>query len=179
MGICRDVGCGPRLRVGGMPWPAVRTAALLAWQRVRGRHLLTGTSWEVLEQITRLQWVHAANSDLGGAWAVPSELWLAGRVSMGREAVSDAVCVLAAHGLLVKVRRRPVHGRWQTNLYRLSTTIAAFLIRSLRRRAVPAGVVSPILPRGELSEAMVSHGKGGLALGGIVGRWMERGGALV
>lgn len=175
MGGYGGSGSGSRLGLHLIPWPVVRTAALRAWQRTRGGHLLTGTSWEVLELVTRLQWVHCVRSSGGSAYAVPSERWLGGRLSLCRETMSDAVCVLEAHGLLCVTRRRPVHGRWQTNLYRVSGLLAATLIGSLRRGRGGRPVVSPMPPQGALSETVLSHAREAGAVGVLMARWLARG----
>jgi hypothetical protein len=175
MGRASGSGSARGLSVHLVPWPVVRTAALRAWQGVRARHLLTGTSWEVLEMITRLQWVRCVQSSGRSLYAVPSERWLGGRLSLCRETMSDAVCVLEAHGLLSVTRRRPVHGRWQTNLYRLSGRLAATLIGSLRRGRGGRPVLSPSSPKGALSETAMSHAAESGALGSLMARWLARG----
>lgn len=170
-----QVGIRNRLQAHLVPWPAVRTAALQAWQRVRARHLLTGTSWEVLELITRVMWVQAVRSPSHALYCTPGERWMAERLSMGREAMSDAVCCLEAHGLLCVTRRRPIRGSWQTNLYRLSGHLAATLIGSLRRSRSSRDAVVALQARSALSEASMSHAEDRTALGRMVERWLKRG----
>lgn len=170
-----QVGIRNRLQAHLIPWPAVRTAALQAWQRVRARHLLTGTSWEVLELITRVMWVQAVRSPSHALYCTPGERWMGERLSMGREAMSDAVCSLEAHGLLYVTRRRPLHGEFQTNLYKLSGWLAATLIGSLRRARGSRAAVVALQARSALGETRMSHAEDRTALARLVERWLKRG----
>ena len=170
----RWIGAG--LAVHLLPWPAVRTGALRAWEAVRRRYFLTGTSWEVLELVTRLQWVHAVEGGSHAVYATPSETWLAEQLGVCRETISDAVCVLAGHGLLRVTRRRPVNRCFVTNLYQMAGRVAASLVASVRRaRGARAGVSHPPA-RGALRETRTSHAGEDGKLRDLVRRWLARGG---
>lgn len=147
----------PRLALHLQPYPILRLAVLRAWQRARGRYHLTGTSLEVLEQITYLIWAHARVAAGHAAYAIPSERYLAEELCVARETISDAVCELYAHGLLRVIRRRPVHGRWQTNLYALGSALITAILRIVGARRLPASPGSSSSPKGALSETAVSH----------------------
>ncbi len=164
-----------QLQIHATPWHELRSAALSAWQRVGRRHHLTGNSWQVLELITRLQWWHATHSPSRAAYATPGEAFLADRLNVARETVSDAIQYLAAHGLLHVIRRRPQHGRFVTNLYQIAASLAGHLL-ALRRRSTrqPGGRYSKP-PAGALRETTTSHALAHTALGELYDRWMQRG----
>jgi len=71
---------------------------------------------EVLAYLSRLT---ARRSPTGASYCIPGRAWLATRLGCSRETISEHVARLARLGLIHRQQRRPVDGRWQTNLYRL------------------------------------------------------------
>jgi hypothetical protein len=165
----------PGVHLHLIPWPAVRTAVLRAWQAASSHYFLTGTSWQVLELITRLQWVFAVKSPSHAAYCVPSEKWLAFELNICRETVSDSVRVLEAHGLLSITRRRPVRHEFQTNLYRMAGRSAAYLVSALRRGRFARAVVSHNPPQGALRVTPSSHVESPTGFDTLIRTWLKRG----
>jgi len=161
-----------------LPWAFVRERVLAVWSREAHTYHLTGNSWLVLEAITRLQWFQARTLASHAAYAVPSEAWVAGELCLARETVSDAVQVLKAHGLLLVTRRRPVGGRWSTNLYRMAGAVLGALIAKLQRRGSAAGANAASPEGGALRVTRSSRVEVPAALKDLYDVWMARGGGL-
>lgn len=71
------------------------------------------------DMITRRRNKHGSH----GGYIMPSEAWLAQRLGRCRQAISESVSKLKHIGLVWVVQRRPIKGKWQTNLYRLMKTV--------------------------------------------------------
>lgn len=89
----------------------LRTHPLLRYMSVRQTYILS--------RIIFLSLLHSANKRGGAVYCVPSEQYLARAVDCARETVSRNLRPLKEMKLLDVIQRRPVAGRWSTNLYRL------------------------------------------------------------
>lgn len=167
---------GSGVKWASVRWEDVRLAALDAFRRSAIEHHHVHNTWLVLEAVVRLAWWHATTHPGGAAYAVPSEAWLAARVGVCRETVSHAICRLEVHGLLHVTRRRPVDGKWQTNLYRIAGSVAGHLVRAARAALQAARDLSPSPVGGALKVKSVSHAKDGGCGLPLFATWMGRGG---
>jgi len=81
---------------------------------------LSETQLQISLKIVFLSILHGVQSKRGSIYCTPSEKYIAKAVNIHRVTVSRNVCSNSLKILLEKQRRRPVNGKWQTNLYKLS-----------------------------------------------------------
>jgi len=60
-------------------------------------------------------------------YITPSEIYLSKKTGLARETVSRSIQHLVNLGLIVKIQRRKIRGRWTTNLYKIGTLLKAIL----------------------------------------------------
>jgi len=84
---------------------------------------LDGYDLKILEQIYFLSRCQAKKSPTGARYCTPSEKYLGNQLGISRESVSHHVVKLNNLGVLDVTHRRKLHGRWQTNLYKIVSWI--------------------------------------------------------
>lgn len=147
--------------------PAARKAPLdrTTWRKLRGQDI------RLLDEIGFLSRLQARRSARRAHYCTPGRAWLAGRLGCSTRTVSRVSAKLAALGVLSKLQRRPVDGRYQTNLYAVvapagwaAAALAASLRRLTYRLTLKAGkALSPIGERrqqgpGERLEDVIRRG---------------------
>jgi len=88
------------------PWPQA------VWNQ------LDGVDFRLLEQINYLARTAADRRQSGALYCTPGRKWLATRLGVSICTISRHVSKLARLQVLHRIQRRPIAGRWQTNLYR-------------------------------------------------------------
>lgn len=166
-----------RIPYESISWEQLRDAALRAFKTSALGHHHTHNTWLVLEAVLRLAWWHARESEGHACYSVPSEAWLGSWLNLARETVSDSIRRLEDHGLLLVTRRRPIGRKFQTNLYRISGRVAAYLVSLVARRRAARGAPNPLPQQRRLSVTSLSHARGRAGLGELYDRWMRRGAA--
>lgn len=84
---------------------------------------LTAAEIYVLDEIHRILRIARKPKNGNKNYSIQSELYMAKKLNLCRVSVSRAVSRLSKIGLVNRLRRRKVDGRWRTNLYRLPTRI--------------------------------------------------------
>ncbi len=102
-------------KIVGMIMPSLRNS-----MAIRG---LSINSMNVLQYILFVATLHGMQNSSGAIYCVPSEERIAGVVKLHRVTVSRIVSLLQSEGFLMITHRRPLNGKWATNLYRLSKTL--------------------------------------------------------
>lgn len=85
---------------------------------------LDGHDIRLIEELVYLSRLQSKKSPSGAKYCCPSEIYLAKKLGVRREAVSRHVSKLARLGVLEVTHRRKVRGMWQTNLYRVRRAFA-------------------------------------------------------
>ena len=106
---------------------------------------LSGTQLQILLKIVFLSLLHGVQSKRGSIYCTPSEKYIAKAVNVHRVTVSRNVCSNSLKLLLEKQRRRPVNGKWQTNLYKLSKLFWAMFGNIINRFRESFNRVTPVL----------------------------------
>ena len=106
---------------------------------------LSGTQSGILQRICFLSLLHGVQSKRGSIYCTPSEKYLAKAADIHRVTVSRNVCSNSLKMLLEKQRRRPVNGKWQTNIYKLSKLFWAIFGRIINRFRKSFNRVTPML----------------------------------
>lgn len=84
---------------------------------------LDGVDFRLLEEIDYLSRCQAKHGKTGARYCFPSEAYLAQKLSRCREVISRHVSKLSRLGVLSVIHRRKVRGHWQTNLYRIVSSV--------------------------------------------------------
>jgi|GEM_PF-7026111 len=96
---------------------------------------LSENQFATLQYLCYVMFLHGMQSRNGAIYCVPSEERIATFVDVHRVTISRTVSSLKSMKLLDVIQRRPVDGRWQTNLYKLSKLFWAlfgFIIKRFR-----------------------------------------------
>lgn len=95
----------------------------------------------LLDQIAFLSRHRRNETRAKSCYATPGRAWLASRLRVSVRTVSRHVSALVHSNLLDRTQRRPVGGKWQTNLYRLKGRAAWLVARTMQafRRPPTAG----------------------------------------
>jgi biotin operon repressor len=80
---------------------------------------LDGYDLKLLEEIHFLSQLQAKKSPTGAKYCNPSQVYLSKKLGISRESISHHVTKLHKLGVLDVTHRRKLHGRWQTNLYKI------------------------------------------------------------
>lgn len=96
---------------------------------------LTAIDTRLLDELAFLSRLTQQQSPRRASYCVPGRAWLAQRLNCSVETITRHTRKLRDLGLLDKLQRRPVAGRWQTCLYRLIHP-AAWKLAALRQRIV-------------------------------------------
>lgn len=102
-----------------------QAAALVAKMPKCVKDSLRGKDEELLRRLLHLSWLHAVRGGRGRAYCAPSQGFLARVIGRCSRSVRRALRRLEAAGLIVSVRRRPLCGKPQTNLYELGKRLLA------------------------------------------------------
>lgn len=97
---------------------------------------LTGLDTRFLELLDYDCRQQAKKSPVGARYSIKPEAWFAKALDTCRETISHTVTKLSKLGILDVTHRNPVHGQWQTNLYRIRSWVwwkLGKLLRSLRQ----------------------------------------------
>jgi DNA-binding MarR family transcriptional regulator len=85
----------------------------------------------LLDQLAFLSRLRSRQSPKGAAYCTPGRKYLAGAVGVSVATVTRHTRRLVELGVLVKRQRRPVDGKWQTNIYSLVGRGAWLVARSM------------------------------------------------
>lgn len=111
---------------------------------------LDGADLRILEEMNFLSRLQAKKSRTGAKYCTPGEEYLGEKVGLSRSRVSDHICKLEKLGLLQVQRRRPINGRWQTNLYKIINwcwwRMAAILRKTTGKKRRRAAAETPRNP---------------------------------
>lgn len=103
----------------------------------------------ILDHLAYLSRLRAAHSPKRAHYATPGRAWLAAKAGVSVSTITRHTTRLKALGLLDKRQRRPVEGKWQTNLYVLVGRAAWIVARSMhamRRRPNRRASVRDLAP---------------------------------
>lgn len=93
---------------------------------------LSSLDVRILDELAYLSRLQAQKSTTGARYCVPGRRWLAERLGCSVETISEHTSRLADLGLIRKLQRRPLDGKFQTNLYRLIHPMAWMAARVAR-----------------------------------------------
>lgn len=99
----------------------LRTSLLTRHLSLRQVHLVG--------RVVYLSLLHGVNSSRRGVYCVPSEKYLSKDAYCARETVSRNITTIKKLGLLRVIQRRPVEGRFSTNLYKLGSLLLSLISR--------------------------------------------------
>jgi len=99
----------------------LRTSILTRQLSLRQTHLIG--------RVVYLSLLHGVQSSRRGVYCVPSEKYLSKDAFCARETVSRNITVMKKLGLLKVTQRRPVDGRFSTNLYKLGSLLLSLISR--------------------------------------------------
>lgn len=148
------------------PWPRQ------AWNQ------LTSVDIRLLDHLGYLSRRQSERSPTGATYCTPGRQYLARQLGCSVETISRHSTKLENLGIISKVQRRPIEGRWQTNLYRLTHWIAwrAASIRTMVRKL--AHRLSKPAHIGLSSRESINPAKGvadATTFADLLARWHARG----
>ena len=94
----------------------------------------------LLDELAFLSRLRRAETRGRASYATPGRVWLARRLGVSVRTVSRHVSALVGLGLVERTQRRPVSGKWQTNLYVLVSRGAWLVARTMQRLRRPLAV---------------------------------------
>jgi hypothetical protein len=89
----------------------------------------------LLDELAFLSRLRRTSSPSGAAYCVPGRAWLGARLGVSIRTITRHTSHLVGLGVLRREQRRPVAGRWQTNLYVLvgrAVWLVSKTVRTLR-----------------------------------------------
>jgi len=85
----------------------------------------------LLDQIAYLAGLRARHSPKGASYCTPGRKYLAAALGVSVATITRHTTRLAQLGVLAKRQRRPIDGKWQTNIYTLAGRATWIVARSM------------------------------------------------
>lgn len=136
---------------------------------------LSSIDLKILDELAFLCRCKAKTNLSGKPWCHPGRVWLAQRLRCSVVTISRHVSKLRRLGVLDAFQPRKVHGRWQTNVYRLVSRAAwrmariRVLIERVAHRTIP--LRSPLSPETARRSTFDTR----LEFNRLYAAWMDRG----
>ena len=92
---------------------------------------LTGADYRIIHELLFLESLYQERTGKKDPYSVPGQRYLAAKAGITREHASRRTQALAEMGILRKIRRRNIRGRWQTCLYRVTDALKSKIVRLL------------------------------------------------
>lgn len=96
------------------------------WRKLRS------VDFAILDNLAFLSRLRARQSPNGAHYATPGRAWLAQQCGVSIRTITRRTTRLKRIGALDKFQRRPIDGKWQTNLYALVGRASWLVVRSMQ-----------------------------------------------